>query len=377
MIQKTTNKCILSICNISPTRRGSFEDFLISLSGNLQGENLKHVIVFREKPAKIVEEALIGNGAEIKIFKPSEISIYNIFPLYRLIKENKPEITHFHFYPVYTVINSLSLFSKTKILYTDHMGHSKKANTFFKKMSRRIYYYANSKLFDFGITNIVCVSNFVKDKYHKEYGIYSNKFSVIYNGISTKRFQRINNTGKIKEKYNIKDEFVVSCVGLTEEKGAHYLINAAPEIIKHFPKTKFILVGEGEFRSYLEKRINELDLGDYFIFSGKTDHIEEIYNISSCVVIPTLGDEAFCFVAAEAMSTETPVIAFDSGAIKEIVYNKSNVISISSKELSDKIIQCLKSDDNFVKAAREYVVRSFSMEKNIFNYIDLYQKLLR
>ena len=217
----------------------------------------------------------------------------------------------------------------------------------------------------------------MKDKYRKEYGINSKKLCAIYNGINTERFQKVNNTEKIKEKYNITDEFVVICVGLRKEKGAHCLINAAPTIIKNIPKTKFILVGEGESRSYLEEYINERNVESYFIFSGNTDHIEEIYNISSCVVIPTLADEAFCFVAAEAMSTETPVVAFDSGALKEIVYNKSNIIPKSSKILSDKIIECLTNGDISTKLAREYVVKNFSLDRTIYNYIEMYKELLK
>ena len=134
MLQKTTNKCVLSICDISPTRCGSFEEFLISLTEKLREKRLRHVIVFRDKPTKVVEEALLEKGAEIKIFKPSKFSIFNFFPLYQIIKEIKPEIVHFHFYPIYTVINYLSFLLKVKIIYTDHMGH-RKANTFFKKAS--------------------------------------------------------------------------------------------------------------------------------------------------------------------------------------------------------------------------------------------------
>lgn len=369
------NKCILSICDISSARRGSFEEFLISLTEKLCETKITHIVVFREKPTKIVEEALLEKGAQIIIFKASKFNMFNFFPLYQIINKTKPEIVHFHFYPSYTIINYLSFFLKIKIIYTDHMAHSKKADRFFKKMIRWTYYHTNSKLFDSGINCIVCVSNFVKEKYYREYGVDSKKFRVIYNGINTERFKKINNTKKIKEKYKIKDEFVVSCVGLSEEKGSHYLINAAPEIITKIPNVKFVLVGEGKLRSYLEERISELNIKNHVIFTGNTDHIEEIYNISSCVTIPTLGDEAFCFVAAEAMATETPIVAFDSGALKEIIYDKSNVVSINSKSLADKIIDCLKNGDALSRNAREHVVRNFSLDRNVCQYVEMYKEM--
>lgn len=375
MLQQTSNKCVLSICDISPTRCGSFEEFLISLTEELRERKIAHTIVFREKPIKSVEKALLGKGAEIKIFMPSKFSVCNLYPLYKIIKETKPELVHFHFYPIYTIINYLGFILKVKIVYTDHMGH-KEANTLLKKMIRRIYYYTNSRFFDFGIEKIVCVSNFVKEKYRREYGIDSKKLQVIYNGINIERFRKINNCGKIKEKYNITDEFVVTSVGLRKEKGIHCLINAAPIIIKATPRTKFFLVGEDKSRSDLEEYIDKLSMRKHFIFTGNTNYIEKIYNISSCVAVPTLVDEAFCFVAAEAMSTETPIVAFDSGALKEVVYNEFQVVPKNYTLLADRIIEILINGDIYDKnEMRNHVIKNFPLEKCVNEYILLYKQL--
>ncbi|WIM44998.1 glycosyltransferase family 4 protein [Methanosarcina mazei] len=83
-------------------------------------------------------------------------------------------MVHFHFYPIYTVVNYLKLFFNIRIVYTDHMG--KKAKKFSKKLLRKIYYFTNSKLFSSGIDKIICVSNFVKSKYSREYGIDSRSY---------------------------------------------------------------------------------------------------------------------------------------------------------------------------------------------------------
>ena len=147
----------------------------------------KHIIVFREKPTEVVEDALVEKGAEIKLFKPSKFWIYNFFQISRIIKETKPDIVHFHFYPVYTLLNYLKLFYDVLIIYTDHMGY-RKTNSSIKKIIRRSYYYTSSKLYEKGIDKIICVSNFVKDKYPNEYGIKPKKMCVIYNGINTNKF---------------------------------------------------------------------------------------------------------------------------------------------------------------------------------------------
>ncbi|MDD3245964.1 MAG: glycosyltransferase family 4 protein [Methanosarcina sp.] len=376
MLHNDSKKCILSICDISPTKFGSFEEFIISLTAKLKENNFEHIVIFRDKPIKSVEDSLLNLGAKIEIIKPSNNNICNVITFYKVIKKNRPEIVHFHFYPVYTIVNYLKLFTNIRIVYTDHMG-GKKTKTFTKRSLRKIYYLTNSKLFGIGIDKIICVSNFVKSKYSREYGINSKKLVTIYNGINTDRFQRKYETKKIKEKFNITTEFVVTCVGLRKEKGAHYLIEAAPAIIRKYPNVRFFLVGEGEYKNYLEERINELNIKNYFKFTGNTDSIEDIYSISSCVVIPTLVEESFCFVAAEAMSVGTPIVAFDSGAIKEIIYNKESVIIKNSKLLSEKIIECFKSDDLNIKGARDHVIKNLSLDKNVCNHVKLYKDLLK
>jgi len=369
------NMRVLSICDISPNRFGSFEEFLVELTGKLKKTGFEHVIIFREKPIKDVEEALLNLGAKLKIIKPSRYSIRNFITFYKVVKEIQPDIVHFHFYPIYTIVNYLIFFSNIRIVYTDHMG-GRRAKTPLKKMLRKLFYNVNSKLFNHGIDKIVCVSNFVKSKYLKEYGIISNKLCVIYNGINTDRFQKNIDVARIKEKYGIKDEYIISCVGLRRDKGPQCLIKAAPIIIKQIPNIKFILVGEGECKGYLQTLIDKLDIKKYVLFVGNISDIKDIYNISSCTVIPSLFEEAFCFVAAEAMATETPIIAFDSGAIKEVVFSKDCIIPKNYLFLSDKIVDYLKNYNTMKSESRDYVVEKFSLEKCADSYMQLYTSLL-
>lgn len=375
MPQKT-RLCVLSVCDIYPSRCGSFEEFLISFTEKLSEKKFKHVIVFREAPIKVVENALLEKGAEIKVFKPSKSNVYNFICLHGIIKEIKPDIVHFHFYPIYSLLNYLKFFSKIVIIYTDHMGY-RSTNSFLKKMARRCYYYINFKVFDKGIDKIICVSNFVKSKYSKEYGINSKKLCVIYNGINIEKFNKSSNIMAIAEKYGIKDKLVVTIVGLRKDKGPQYLIKAAPSIIKDIPNVVFLFVGEGECKNYLEKTAIQQKITDNVIFTGKVHDIIAIYQLSSCVVIPSEWEEAFCFVAAEAMATETNVIAFDSGAIREVIFDRSQIVSKDYSTLSASIKKILNENNKYeLGILRKHVINNFSLDKCVENYISLYQHLL-
>lgn len=370
------NKCILSVCDISPAKLGSFEEFLITLTRELNENKFKHVIIFREEPIKIVKETLLELGAEIRLFKRSTSNIYNFIYLHRIIQETKPSIVHFHFYPVYTLLNYLKFFLDIEIIYTDHMGY-KKTNKIWKKIARRSYYYINSKLYSKGINKIICVSNFVKSKYSEAYGIDPDKMCVIYNGINVNRFKKDLEINVVDSKDGVTHRPVVTTVGLRRDKGPHYLMRIAPSIIGDFPNVVFMFVGEGECKDYLKALAIREKITENVIFTGNLKDIKPIYELSSCVAILSDCEEAFCFVAAEAMATKTNIIAFDSGAIKEVVFDKSQLIPKNCYSLSENIRRILENNNELsLELMRKHVIKNFSLTTCVKNYVALYEHLL-
>lgn len=374
-------KCVLSICDISPSRFGSFEEFQISLTEKLRRDGFEHIIFFRDQPIKEVEKSLSNCGARIKVIKPSKNNIVNFIEFYKIIKEIRPDIVHFHFYPIYSSVNYLKYFFDIKIIYTDHMG-GRLAKTKLKKILRRAYYYTNSKLFSSGIEKIICVSNFTKNKYLKEYGIKSDKLCVIYNGINISRFKKrsISEIEEIKKKYKIKNEFVISCVNLRKDKGAYCLIRAAPKILKSIPNAKFLLIGVGECETYLKSLIKDLGIESNVHFTGIVPDIADIYSISSCVAMPSIFEEACPFTALESMALGVPVVAFDSGGTKEVVIDgETGYITPRDYEvLADKIIKLYQNRTYALigQNGNKLVHEKYSVEICVDKYISVYKCLL-
>ena len=103
-------------------------------------------------------------------------------------------------------------------------------------------------------------------------------------------------------------------------KGQFYVIEALPQILKHFPECKLTLVGNGSYEDKLEKLVQKLNLGDKVSFLGfQKDPYEFIAN-ADIILIPSLA-EAFGLVFLEAMAIGTPIIAFDVPAGNEILIN--------------------------------------------------------
>jgi glycosyltransferase involved in cell wall biosynthesis len=369
-------KIVLSICDIHPLRFGSFEEYLIEITKELNSRGFKHVVVFRKEPISSVREVFLSYNIDIRVFTPSKHMTFNFLPISRLIHDINPAIVHFHFYPPFSLLNYINLYPKRRFLYTDHMGVTSLRDKT-HKLLRKAYHFLNYTFFSFPVETVVCVSNFVKSKYNSEYGIKSDKLIVIYNGINCNRFSEDIDASLINDKYNLKNELIVSCVaGLRKSKGVQCLIKAAPSIIKIIPHVKFFIIGDGEYRESLENLVHKLNIEDYFIFTGFTDHTEMFYSISSCVVVPSLVDEAFCFVAAEAIVAGCPVVAFDSGAINEAFgkIESVKVIPKSSSILANSVVDTLLNapENSIIEGGMNLIEKEYSIKNKVKEYVELY-----
>jgi glycosyltransferase involved in cell wall biosynthesis len=255
----------------------------------------------------------------------------------------------------------------------------KRAKTQLRQILRKMYYSSNSFLFDAGIDKVVCVSRYVKENYFLEYGIKTNKDCVIYNGINTNRYSRKENVEGIKQKYNLSNEFVIACISLRKDKGAHCLVRAAPQIIENIQNVKFLLVGSGECKEYLMQEIESRCLEKHFLFTGLVPDIADIYSISSCVAMPSTFEEACPFTAIEALACGSPVIAFDSGGTKEIVSAEVGHITEKNVDsLADAIIRFYINNeyDLMSKNGVLLIKEKFSIELCLDEYLNLYASLI-
>ena len=132
-----------------------------------------------------------------------------------------------------------------------------------------------------------------------------------------------------KDKYNITNEFVILYAGrLSREKGALELILSL-KLIKNI-NFKLLLIGDSWFgtkdeRAYRKELDKELvDIEKKIIKIGYVNQkdLNILYSITDIVVVPTQCVEAFGMVALEAITKGKPVIASNSGGLREIIDEK-------------------------------------------------------
>ena len=180
--------------------------------------------------------------------------------------------------------------------------------------------------------SIFCVSEFIKNKFLE--GIKSNfeKIHVLQNGVER----------KIKQ-FPTKEKKVLFVGRLVPEKGVDLYVNVVKDIAFKFPDWKFGLIGSprlGENKTkglFVDNLIKEFQrIGSQVQFHGfkNQNFVQEQMKTASIIVIPSIWEEPFGLVAAEAMSNGIAIIASKMGGIPEIVkengilvenVNKSNI----------------------------------------------------
>ena len=124
---------------------------------------------------------------------------------------------------------------------------------------------------------------------------------------------------------------IIGIVGsLHAAKGQHEIVELAPDLLRRLPNTRFALVG-GEFPSTpeyaaeLRRRIAERGLdGVVRLLGHRGDALALLagFDVAVVATLPTgriRGGEGFGLVTLEALAVGTPVVGYDTGALREVV----------------------------------------------------------
>lgn len=208
----------------------------------------------------------------------------------------------------------------------------------------------------------------------------------IPNGIDFHEFDPIPSSRLFREKYGIEDELILFVGRLASNKGLITLVEAIPEVIKDFPKARFVLVGEDSgMRGLISRRAKDLGVRDSLLMTGHisdADVFRSAYASCDVFVLPS-EYEAFGIVLLEAMACEKPCVASRVGGTSEVVEDGVTGTLVkygSASQLAGAIKRLLVDPEKgrqMGRMGRERVRREFTWEKVVDAIEDLYGELTR
>lgn len=301
-----------------------------------------------------------------------------IFRLLNVLKIEQPDIvfiTEVHNLVYYQLAK---LFWKKKVI---QIG-SYRALTFWLSHENKKYHFIDN-IFSKWLYNsshfITTNSYALKSHYSKIVNPNSNKeIQVIYNG-SDFNFVISKKCIEIREELGIclNDVLIVMIARLDPWKDFITFLEAAKIVIQKEPNTKFIVVGDGELRDFLEKKIFKLNLQDNVMLIGEKNEIYNYHNIADISILSSNG-EGFSNSILEAMALSKPVIATDIGGNSELIGITGEcgilVPLKSPKILADEILRLVCDKGYRDKMGKSAKVRIYEL-CNIVNYISSYESL--
>lgn len=231
-------------------------------------------------------------------------------------------------------------------------------------------------------SNAVTVVSHAMQKILQEMGISLSKVKVIPMGVDLQnRF--------VPAAKQQKTGVILFVGRLVKKKGLVYLIESLPSIIEHHPHSILRIVGDGQEKERIKKRIIELDLCNHIEFLGAigNDALPEIYRTADVVVFPSVvaedGDqEGFGLVLVEALGCECATVVTDLPAMQDIVHNGKTALVVPQKDpmqIAEKV-NCLLDDEKMAKTlgrqGRAYVLHRFDWEVITRRYTDLIHSVI-
>jgi hypothetical protein len=337
-------------------------------------ENIETELLLLTKENNVFEKKIKDAGIKINVIGTNNIyNPLNIISIRKFIKNNNFDIIHAHLFPViyWTSLAVKSLFNKKlKLFLTEHNTHNKRRNYFFFQPIEKFIYNEFDKVISISQKTETNLIEWLKLKKNE-------KFTVIENGIDTKKFNiaKPYSKEKLVSKCNDDNIFVTMVGRFSEQKDQKTLIKAINKVNKN---VHLLLVGEGKFLDEHKEYVNNLGLKDRVHFLGFRNDIERILKTSDIVVLSSFW-EGFGLAAVEGMAAGKPVIASDVSGLREVVEGAGLVFEQGNeKELADIINKLIKDDNYYNKIVKKCVKRAdnYDLDKMVDSLVTTYKRLL-
>lgn len=253
----------------------------------------------------------------------------SFFSLYKLIKEEKPDVVFSTSDHVNVLASLVSRFIKTtqfiarasnipseQILYVNYKS---KFYSLFSKMSYKAF------------NHIICQTEYMRESFINDYNIEAKKTVVIPNPVLKNDLLKLTKGDNTIIKLIVVSRFA-------PEKGLDRLI----DIFSSLPSNYHLsMVGKGRLKNDIVKKVERLNLSERVKFYGEINNVQEVMLEHDLFVLGSYT-EGCPNVVIEALSVGLPVVAFKVSGMKELIKDGFNGYVVEQNDLTsfkDKIIQ--------------------------------------
>jgi glycosyltransferase involved in cell wall biosynthesis len=303
--------------------------------------------VLRKKD--VLNDFFMSQGIKIRYLGKTKFDPSTFMTLFKIIKEEKIDILHLHQYGSSDFGRLAGFIAGVPVIIHSHDNDPN--YPLYQRIADLILAHFTDK--------VIAVSDSAKESTIKKRSIREDKVIVMHNALPLEEFHELTPEQKEEERRRLginPDYRIIGTVTrLREEKGNKYFLEAAAEVLKVFPKTIFLIKGDGPLREELQNLSKKLNIEENVIFyHGFISDIQKFYSIFDIKVIASVN-EPFGLVMLEAMAMEKAIVATDIGGPREILKDGETGLLVPAKDprmLAHKIIYLLENDQEIERLAR-------------------------
>ena len=333
--------------------RGGQDQLFTLLRGLVQRGNRVHLVCY---PGTLLEDRAheLDIGVDTMAIR-SELDPVSLYRLSKLMCRVRPEIVAFNTPRAILMGNLASRLAGVR------------ARIIFRRVNFPLRKNPITRLkYNWGIQRIVAISESIRRQLESG-GVPAARIRTIYEGMDLSRFPK----REFRDPRKMGEPVVVGTVThLSEEKGLKYLIEAAARIPKVQSLYRFVIVGDGDCRSALERQVEQLGLKDCFLFAGFQNRPALYLKTFDLFVLPSLSEGLSSAILA-AMASSLAVIASNIGGIPELVRPGENGLLVppADADLLAAAIQQLANDPERAfrmgQQGRRLIAEQFTLERKI------------
>ncbi|MFH1397183.1 MAG: glycosyltransferase family 4 protein [Candidatus Omnitrophota bacterium] len=296
-----------------------------------------------DEATAIIDVTIIKSRCLERAINPFK-DLFCIYDLYLYIQRNKIQLVHTHSSKA-GILGRIAavLAGVDKIIHTVHGWpfHD------YQPVLLKSIYILLERFCSLFTDKLIVVSDYDMHKGLKNYIGKKAKYCLISYGIDYSEFKVIDISVRRELGINSADLVVGMVACFKPQKCPQDFIKLAFQITRAMPEVKFILVGDGILRKQVEYLISLYNLKKNVVLTGWRSDIPRILSTLDVFVLTSLW-EGLPITVLEAISAFKPVIATDTGGIKEVIIEGKTGFLVSPHhldEMSQKLAGLLKNKD--------------------------------
>lgn len=365
------------------TKMGGAENQLLKTLTHVKGNKIKYTIITRKIPDATQNEMIGYNKKILRLFTTTipllSMILFMInlfFTIIKLNKENRISIIHVPLPDVFIVV--LFILQKTlKIPIITRVAGDELAP--FRKHG-------------FWLVNRLIVRSFML-RLNAIQALNPQAYKVAENlNYPRERLFLINNGTTIPKKFRQYDDIKNSIVYIgamrfsprknkVEQKNLIYLINAFYDLLLKKPEMKLILVGDGNYRSFLENHVRNLGITENVEFVGyQTDILK--YLLNADIFVNPSRFEGMPNTVIEAMASGVFVLCSNIPEHRFIIEQKVNGILFDNNNKEAFVTEVLNfyydlnQSKKIASNGRKYAIENFSIGNIIHSIFNMYRTVI-